>query len=248
MLIISNDFSSEASGPVLLKFHAEPPWAGEWKIAKMGMVHWSKWLPCPYNGKNFFTNLLLHNQISPGPLSLHKLWGTGELPKLLKWWFYVDVWPFYLQERSNLLPHAFVWAIYIYIESIQVNCRSTVVKIVLIGNLRWPSSCLYLLYFSATVLFTCIKSWFFRNHSANFHQISHWSYCWNVIDGLFKWSCSIDCQAHIFFFKTKNCSNDDLFISCDDRIGKMLHNICMSAVTQVSEPWPVGLLFPYISI
>ena len=154
----------------------------------------------------------------------------------------------FLPPRSNLLPHAFVWAIYIYIESIQVNCRSTVVKIVLIGNLRWPSSCLYLLYFSATVLFTCIKSWFFRIHLANFHQISHWSYCWNVIDGLFKWSCSIDCQAHIFFFKTKNCSNDDLFISCDDRIGKMLHNICMSAVTQVSEPWPVGLLFPYISI
>ena len=98
----------------------------------------------------------------------------------------------FLPPRSNLLPHAFVWAIYIYIESIQVNCRSTVVKIVLIGNLRWPSSCLYLLYFSATVLFTCIKSWFFRNHLANFHQISHWSYCWNVIDGLFKWSCSID--------------------------------------------------------
>ena len=81
------------------------------------------------------------------------------------------------------------------------------------------------------MLFTCIKiSWFFRNHLANFHQISHWSFCWNVIDSLFKWSCSIDCQAHIFFFKTKNCSNDDIFISCDDRIGKMLHNICMSAV------------------
>ena len=47
---------------------------------------------------------------------------------------------------------------------------------------------------------------------------------------LFKWSCSIDCQAHIFFFKTKNCSNDGIFISCDDRIGKMLHNFCMSAV------------------
>ena len=78
--------------------------------------------------------------------------------------------------------------------------------------------------------FTCIKSWFFRNHLANFHQISHWSFCWNVIDSLFKWSCSIECQAHIFFFKTKNCSNDDIFISCDDRIGKMLHNICMSAV------------------
>ena len=69
-----------------------------------------------------------------------------------------------------------------------------------------------------------------KNHLANFYQISHWSYCWNVIDRLFKWSCSIDCRAHIFFFKTKNCSNDDIFISCDDRIGKMLHNICMSAV------------------
>ena len=80
------------------------------------------------------------------------------------------------------------------------------------------------------MLFTCIKSWFFRNHLANFHQISHWSFCWNVIDSLFKWSCSIDCQAHIFFFKTKNCSNDGIFISCNDRIGEMLHNICMSAV------------------
>ena len=79
------------------------------------------------------------------------------------------------------------------------------------------------------MLFTCIKSWFFRNHLPNFHQISHWSFCWNVIDSLFKWSCSIDCQAHIFFFKTKNCPNDDIFRSCDDRIGKMLHNICMSA-------------------
>ena len=80
------------------------------------------------------------------------------------------------------------------------------------------------------MLLKCIKSWFFRNHLANFHQISHWSFCWNVIDSLFKWSCSINCQAHIFFFKTKNCSNDDIFISCDDRIGKLWHNICMSAV------------------
>ena len=29
MLIISDDFSTEAFGPVLLKFQAEPPWAGE---------------------------------------------------------------------------------------------------------------------------------------------------------------------------------------------------------------------------
>ena len=152
---------------------------------------------------------------------------------------------------SNLLSHAFVWAIYIYIGSIKVTCRSTVAKIIPIGNLRWLPSCLCLLYFPATVLFTCIKSWFFRNHLANFHQISHWSYCWNVFDSLFKWSCSIDCQAHIFFFKTKNCSNDDLFISCDDRIGKMLHYICISAVA-MSLRWashgPWASCFSYISV
>ena len=39
-----------------------------------------------------------------------------------------------------------------------------------------------------------------------------------------------------FFFKTKNCSNYDPFISCNDSIGKMLHNICISAVA-VSLRW-----------
>ena len=121
-------------------FHVEPPWAGRWKIAKMGMVHWSKWLPCPYMVKTF-KNLLLHNQISPGSWSLHKLWGTGDLPKLLKWWLCVDIWPFTSKVK---FASPFVWAIYIYIESIEVTCRSTVVKIVLIENLRWPSSGLYL--------------------------------------------------------------------------------------------------------
>ena len=37
-------------------------------------------------------------------------------------------------------------------------------------------------------------------------------------------------MPYIFFFKINNCLNDDLFISCDERIGKMLHNICISAV------------------
>ena len=108
--------------------------------------------------------------------------------------------------------------------------RSTEAKIVQIWNPRWPPSCLCFLYFPATVLFTCIKSWFFSHQLANFHQISHWSYCWNVIESLFKWSRSIDCHAHMLFFKTKNCLNDDLCISCDDRTGKNLQNICISAV------------------
>ena len=33
-----------------------------------------------------------------------------------------------------------------------------------------------------------------------------------------------------YIFKTKNCSNDDPFISCSDRIGKILHNVGISAV------------------
>ena len=43
------------------------------------------------------------------------------------------------------------------------------------------------------------------------------------------------------FFKIKNCLNDDLLISCNDRIRKMLHN--SGYVTQVSDLWPVGLLY-----
>ena len=82
---------------------------GERKIAQMVAVHWPRWLPCPYMVKTF-KNLLLQNQISPGALSLHKSLWTGVLPKLLKWWSYIDIW-----QRSNLLPHAlngpypFIW-------------------------------------------------------------------------------------------------------------------------------------------
>ena len=59
-----------------------------------------------------------------------------------------------------------------------------------------------------------------------------------------------------FVFKTKNCPNDDLFISCNDRSGKLLHTICIFAVAislkRVSHgPWASSLWcemaywFPY---
>ena len=83
----------------------------ERKIAKMVAVHWPRWLPCPYMVKTF-KNLLLQNQISPEALSLHKFSGTGDLPKLLKWWSYIDIWPFY--SKVNFASHAFLWALYIY--------------------------------------------------------------------------------------------------------------------------------------
>ena len=97
-----------------------------------------------------------------------------------------------------------------------------------------------LFMFIATVLFMCIKSWFFRNQLASCLQISHWSYCWNVI------VCSNDYAPLtvmpyiVFFFKIKNCLKVDLFISCDDRAGKMLHNICISAMSlrwATRGPW-----------
>ena len=84
---------------------------GERKIAKMVTVHWPRWLLCPYMVK-IFKNLLLQNQISPGALSLHKSSGTGDLPKLLKWWSYIDIWPFY--GKVKFASDAFVWALYIY--------------------------------------------------------------------------------------------------------------------------------------
>ena len=66
---------------------------GERKIAKVVLVHWPRWLSCPYM-VNTFKNRLLQNQKSPWALPLHKSSGTGDLPKLLKWWSYVDIWHF----------------------------------------------------------------------------------------------------------------------------------------------------------
>ena len=100
----------------------------------------------------------------------------------------------FLPPRSNLLPHAFVWVIHIYIESIDVTCRSADCKskmaIILFIFIIFPCHCVVYMYKIMILQ---------KNHLASFHQISHWSYCWNVIDSLFKWSCSIDCRAHIFF-------------------------------------------------
>ena len=84
---------------------------GKRKVVKMVTVYWSRWLPCPYMVKTF-KNLLLQNEIRPDALPLHKSSGTGDLPKLLKWWTYVDIWPFY--DKVEIAAHAFVWALYIY--------------------------------------------------------------------------------------------------------------------------------------
>ena len=40
-----------------------------------------------------------------------------------------------------------------------------------------------------------------------------------------------------FFFKTKTAQNDDLFISCSDRIGKMLYKICIYIYIYIYMQW-----------
>ena len=59
----------------------------EQKIAKIVMVHRPRWPPCPYMVKTL-KNLLLQNRRCL--LSLHKSSETGGLPKLLKWWSYIE--------------------------------------------------------------------------------------------------------------------------------------------------------------
>ena len=68
--------------------------SGKYKIARMVTVHWPRWTPCPYMVKTF-KNLLLQNRGCLGAESLHKSSGREDLPKLLKWWSYIDIWPFY---------------------------------------------------------------------------------------------------------------------------------------------------------
>ena len=52
MLIISNDFSSEASGPMLLKFHVEPFWGRGMKDCLNGSGPLTKMAALPIYDKN----------------------------------------------------------------------------------------------------------------------------------------------------------------------------------------------------
>ena len=94
-LIISNDIPLKPPCQCCSNFMWNLLGAGEWKIPQMGVVHWSKCLPCPYTCmvKTFKNSSPEPNK--PGPYSYHKLWGVGDLLKLLKWWSYVDVRHFY---------------------------------------------------------------------------------------------------------------------------------------------------------
>ena len=66
---------------------------------------WPKWPPCPYmikkkkqkkkKTKKKTFKIFFCEPSRPLGLIISKIIGTGGLLKLLKWWFYVDVWPSY---------------------------------------------------------------------------------------------------------------------------------------------------------
>ena len=98
------------------------PGAGEWKIAKIVAVQWPRWLPCPYMVKTF-KNLLLQDRGCLVAESLHKSSGTGGVPKLLKWWLFIDIWPFYGEIKFA--------SICIFMSPIHLYGKN-------VDNLKWP--------------------------------------------------------------------------------------------------------------
>ena len=52
LLIFSNIFSSEITGPIEAKFHVEPPWDGGTEVCSNGLGHMTKMAAMPIYGKN----------------------------------------------------------------------------------------------------------------------------------------------------------------------------------------------------
>ena len=101
MLRISNDFSSEAAGPVLLKFQVEPLGTGERQIAKMTAVRWPRWPP--WYGKNLYKSSSLEPRIPWGWIIAQKVYQSCcNDDRTLTFDLFT--------ARSSLLDYAFVWA------------------------------------------------------------------------------------------------------------------------------------------
>ena len=115
-------------------------------------------------------------------------------------------------------------------------------------------------FYSARVIFPCPCAGYMykimkysETTWPNFHQITCWSYCWNgdwefvQMVMLHRLSCPYMVKNNNikqFLLQNQDCLNDP-FISCNDRIRKMMH-ICSGYFTQVSEPRPMDPLFVII--
>ena len=88
----------ENFGPLLLWSH----WAKFAQILCGASLGWGnkrlqKMAAMPIYDQKTFKILLLQNQGGLGAKYLHKSSETGDLPKLLKWLLYFDIWPFYIK-------------------------------------------------------------------------------------------------------------------------------------------------------
>ena len=88
-----NTFSSEAAGPVKVKFHMELLWEGGTKVQTV-LVTWPRWPPCPYMIKTL-KDLLLENPKADDFETWYAASSARVLPSLFKWWPCVDLDLFY---------------------------------------------------------------------------------------------------------------------------------------------------------
>ena len=102
LLAFSNNFSSETTGPVLIKFHVQPPGSRWLKIGLNGTGFMTKMAALPIYGKN------LRKSSSPEPL----VWLPWNLvcsirwqspQSLFKWWLKVDLDQFFIKVKYSPL-------------------------------------------------------------------------------------------------------------------------------------------------
>ena len=90
----SKFFSLETAGPIVAKFHVEPPIDEGTKVCSNDPGQWPIWPPYPYMLKTI-KNLLLRNQKADDLETWYAASGARVLLSLFKWWPWVDLGLFY---------------------------------------------------------------------------------------------------------------------------------------------------------
>ena len=101
--IFLNFFSSITTRPIESKFHEEPPWDRGMKACSNGPGHMTRWPPCPYILKIFFSGterpMILTLGMRHRVLEYYQVCSNDDPGLTLP----------YFTARSNLVPYAFVW-------------------------------------------------------------------------------------------------------------------------------------------
>ena len=132
-----SDFKIKTCFSRKLLRHLEPNFiwkligAWEWKFLQMNRVIWPRWPPCPYMVETF-KNLLLQNQLTDGLGTLYVALGTWVLPRMFKWWPWVDLDLFYSKIKyGKMLIHRISWKV------LKILALKMVNRVVLISKWRF---------------------------------------------------------------------------------------------------------------